>query len=318
VAYAFGKTYHLELKGDCQSTRLLLAACLLTQQHLSAIMGFSCRYGAAYVLHRLPAVANIIMTQDYLHCAQQVMSSHDRANKQAELDVSPAMGDMLTEMQGCLKQLCGNSAVGNPEAVAQLIAEKVAAMNISPGHNSMQDNCDNLLALPAPAEMAAPETHVNLSARAQGCTTGLIQAPALYDTSGNISSVQLAWSEWSHGSTTIAERVKLIKADTTLVLGRRNSSLHKKNRHLPQLIESMIQLGATEAMAVNLAVQTAESMSLTLDQMREGARLLAIQTAKQEHHTLTAETTITLGQYRQAVQWAYQHIRSRALGQAAS
>ena len=80
----------------------------------------------------------------------------------------------------------------------------------------------------------------------------------------------------------------------------------------------MIQLGATEAMAVNLAVQIAESMSLTLDQMIEGARLIAIQTAKEEHHTLTAETTITLGQYRQAVQWAQQHIRSRALGQAAS
>jgi len=122
-----------------------------------------------------------------------------------------------------------------------------------------------------------------------------------------------------HGSTTIAERVKLIKADTTMVLDRHASSLHNKNRHLPQLIESMIQLGATEAMAVNLAVQIAESMSLTLpDQMREGARLIAIQTAKQEHHTLTAETTITLGQYRQAVQWAHQHIRSRALGQAAS
>jgi len=54
------------------------------------------------------------------------MSSHDRANKQAELDVSPAMGDMLTEIQGCLKQLCGNSAVGNPEAVAKLIVEKAA------------------------------------------------------------------------------------------------------------------------------------------------------------------------------------------------
>lgn len=49
------------------------------------------------------------------------MFSHDRANKQAEMDVSPAMGDMLTEMQGCLKQLCGDSAVRDPEAVAQLI-----------------------------------------------------------------------------------------------------------------------------------------------------------------------------------------------------
>jgi len=56
----------------------------------------------AYVLHRLPAAAQIIMTQEYLNFAQQVMTSHDRANKQAEMDVSPAMGDMLTEMQGCL------------------------------------------------------------------------------------------------------------------------------------------------------------------------------------------------------------------------
>ncbi len=87
------------------------------------------------------------------------------------------------------------------------------------------------------------------------------------------------------------------------MLGRRNSSLHKKNRHLPQLIESMIQLGATEAMAVNLAVLIADDMSLTLDQIREGARLIAghtlshfAVTAKQEHHSLTAETTVTLGQ----------------------
>ena len=219
-----------------------------------------------------------------------------KANKQADMDVSPAMGDMLTEMQGCLKQLCGNSAAGNPEAVAQLIAEEMAAMNSSPGHNRVQDKCDDVLTLPAPAEMAAPRMHVDLSTRTQSCTTGLIQAPALYDTSGNISSVQLAWSEWRHGPHTIAERVKQIKADTTLVLGRRNSSLHKKNRHLPQLIESMIQLGATEAMAVNLAIQIADDMSLTLDQIREGARLIAGHTAKQEHHSLTAETTVTLGQ----------------------
>ena len=52
----------------------------------------------AYVLHRLPAVANIIMTQEYLDFAQQVMSSDDRANKQAEMDVSPALGHMLIEM----------------------------------------------------------------------------------------------------------------------------------------------------------------------------------------------------------------------------
>ena len=87
--------------------------------------------------------------------------------------------------------------------------------------------------------------------------------------------------------------------------------------HLPQLIESLMQLGATEVSAVSLLVQTAESMSLTLDQMREGARLLASQTAKQETHTLTTETTVTLGQYKQAVQWVCQQVTSRASGQAA-
>ncbi|DBA77425.1 TPA: hypothetical protein ACH3X1_009257 [Trebouxia sp. C0004] len=46
------------------------------------------RYGMAYVLHRLPAAAQIIMTQEYLSFAQQAMTSHDRANKQAEMDDS--------------------------------------------------------------------------------------------------------------------------------------------------------------------------------------------------------------------------------------
>ena len=289
-----------------------LACCSsATKQHQVAIKDLLCRYGLAYVLHRLPAVANIILTPEYLQFAQQVMSSHDKANRQAEMDVSPAMGDMLTEMQGCLKQLCGNSAVGNPEAVAQLIAEKMATMNIR-----VQDNSEDVPALPSPVLMAAADDHVGFPSEGQGFTSGLITAPALYDSSGSISSIPLAWSEWNHGSTTIAERVKQIKADPALVLGKRNSSLHKKNRHLPQLIESMIQLGATAAMAVNLLTQIAESMSLTLDQMREGARLLASHTAKQEQDTVTAETTITLGQYRQAVHWACQQIRSTALHQA--
>ena len=225
------------------------------------------------------------------------------------------MGDMLTEMQGCLKQLCGNSAIGNPEAVAQLIAEKMAAMNISPSQTRLQDSCnDDLLALPAPVQVAASK--VQLPREALDFNTGLIQAPILYDTAGSISSIPLAWSEWNHGSTTIAKRVKQIKADPPLVLGKRNSSLHKKNRHLPQLIESMMQLGATAIMAINLLDHIAKSMSLTLDQMREGARLLAGNTAKQDQDTITAETTITLGQYRQAVHWACQQIRSTALQDA--
>ena len=252
-----------------------------------------------------------MVTPQYLHFTQQIFSSHDKANKQAEMDVSPAMGDMLTEMQGCLKQLCGNSAAGNPEAVAQLIAEKMAAMNARG-----QDSCDDVPALPEAVQEAAANAHVGLPSEALGFTSGLIQAPALYDSSGSISSIPLAWSEWSHGSLTIAERVKQIKADPTLVLGKRNSNLHKKNRHLPQLIESLIQLGATEAMAVNLLTQIAESMSLTLDQMREGARLLASHTAKQNHQTITAETTVTLGKYKQAVHWACQQVTRRALGQA--
>ena len=67
-----------------------------------------------YVLHSLPAFANIIVTPEDLHFAQQVMSSHDRANRKAEVDVIPALGDTLTEMQGCLKQLCGISTLGSP------------------------------------------------------------------------------------------------------------------------------------------------------------------------------------------------------------
>ena len=100
--------------------------------------------------------------------------------------------------------------------------------------------------------MTAPKVNVEFSTEAQGCNTGLIQAPALYHTSSNISSVQHAWSEWSYGSTTIAERVKQTKADTILVLNGRNSSLHEKSRHLPPLIQSLIQLGATSAIAISL------------------------------------------------------------------
>ena len=41
------------------------------------------------------------------------------------------MGDILQDMQACLKQLCGGAAAGEPEAVARLIAENISAMNIS-------------------------------------------------------------------------------------------------------------------------------------------------------------------------------------------
>lgn len=48
------------------------------------------------------------------------------------MDVSPAMGDMLIEMQGCVRQLFDKSVIGIPEAVSGLCAERMAAMNISP------------------------------------------------------------------------------------------------------------------------------------------------------------------------------------------
>ncbi|DBA81232.1 TPA: hypothetical protein ACH3X2_007045 [Trebouxia sp. C0005] len=84
----------------------------------------------------------------------------------------------------------------------------MAAMNIR-----VQDSCDDVLALPAPVHMAAADDHVGFPSEGQGFTSGLITAPTLYDSSGSISSIPLAWSEWSYGSTTIAKRVKQIKAD---------------------------------------------------------------------------------------------------------
>ncbi len=153
------------------------------------------------------------------------MSSHDKANKQAELDVSPAMGDMLTEMQGCLKQLCGNSAVGDSEAVAQLSAEKVTAMSISSGDGSVQESLAEVITLSEPAEMAEPDLRADSSVKVTRFKASLIQAPALYDSSGSITSVQLAWAEWNCGFGTIADRVKQIKADSSLALGRRNTKL---------------------------------------------------------------------------------------------
>ena len=73
-----------------------------------------CRYGLAYVLHRLPAVANIIMTSEYLHFTQQIMASHDRANKQAEMDVSPE-GNADRDaglLEAALWQLCNRESRG--------------------------------------------------------------------------------------------------------------------------------------------------------------------------------------------------------------
>ena len=63
---------------------------VITKPNLAVVIS---RYGLLYVLHRLPAVANIMLTHECLtheclEVAQQIMSNHDKANKQAELDVS--------------------------------------------------------------------------------------------------------------------------------------------------------------------------------------------------------------------------------------
>ena len=51
----------------------------------------------------------------------------------------------------------------------------------------------------------AQVAQVHLPSAALDFSSGLIRAPILYDTSRSISSIPLAWSEWNHGSTTIAE-----------------------------------------------------------------------------------------------------------------
>ena len=41
-----------------------------------------------------------------------------------------------------------------------MIADKMAAMIISPHHNIVQDSCDDVLALTAPVQTAAPKVNV--------------------------------------------------------------------------------------------------------------------------------------------------------------
>ena len=75
-----------------------------------------------------------------------------------------------------------------------------------------------------------------------------------------------------------------IKAHKHMSLGRRNTHLHKKNRHLPQLIELLVNAGATAAQAVNLMTKTAQHFKLSLDQVREffeGSRLLRAEQPRQ-------------------------------------
>ena len=103
----------------------------------------------------LPFCPHELMMQVWASiCAAQIACCYQHHH---DPRVPPIVGDMLTEMQSGLKQFCGNSSVGNPEAVARLIAEKIGAMNLSPAQNRVQGSCDDLLALPAPVKMAAPE-----------------------------------------------------------------------------------------------------------------------------------------------------------------
>ncbi len=320
LAFASGRTCHSGQNGMCMLTGF--AGCMLVDmtrswfeyvtkgmcENMSDVM---CRYGMSYISHRLPAVASIMITQEYSQFAQQVWSSHIKANKQAELDVSASMGDMLQDMQACLKQLCGSAAVGEPEAVARLIAENISAMNISSDAAHVQeDSLEEVLALPSTVAVSKPDSLSQVTSPASGTKrfrASLIQAPSLYDTSGSINSIALAWQEWTSGpaQTTISQRVLEIKAHMHMSLGRRNTNLHKKNRHLPQLIESLISYGASAGQAVSLMTIIAGHFQLSLDQVREGSRLIAGKTAKSDSDSLTAESAVTLGDFKAAVGWAY-------------
>ncbi len=267
-------------------------------------------------MHRLPAVKAIILTQEYLDFAREVIASHDKANMQAELDVAPAMGDMLADMQACLRQLCGASAVGDAETVAKLIAEKMASMNSCSAQGNPYDVAEELrlpssasAVIPSPQQALMPPESPREAKRLRATP---IQAPALYDTTGSIKTVALAWQEWKcgPGGATIADRVSLVKADKSLAVGARNSSLHKKNRHLPQLIEMLIGSGATAEESARMMTQIATHFDVTLDQMREGARLLNGKTAKPDCDTVTAETKVTVGHFRQAIAWAQGEIHA--------
>ena len=81
----------------------------------------------------------------------------------------------------------------------------------------------------------------------------------------------------------------------------RNVYLHTQKRHLSQLIESLISTEATSEQAVGLMTHIADHFQLSLDQVSECARLLAGKTAKGDGDSLTAETTVTLGQLKAAL-----------------
>ena len=196
----------------------------------------------------------------------------------------------------------GIAAVVEPEAVARFIAENISAMNISSNAADVQE--DSLRGV-----LTRPGSMKQVTAPASGterCRASL-QTPSLYDTSGSFNSVLLAWQEWCSGpaNSTIAQRLLEIKTHKHMSLSRRNTHLHKKNMHLPQLIESLVGAGASAAQAVNLMTHIAQHFQLSLDQLREGVRLLAGKTAKTDSDTLTAETIVTMGDFKAAVGWAY-------------
>ncbi len=50
----------------------------------------------------------------------------------------------------------------------------------------------------------------------------------------------------------------------------------------------------------------ADSWQLSLGQMREGARLYSSRTAKRDEDTVTPETTMTLGQFKQVMEQTFE------------
>ena len=57
-----------------------------------------------------------------------------------------------------------------------------------------------------------------------------------------------------------------------------------------------------------MMTQIAEHFQQSLDQIREGSRLLAGKTAKTDSDIATAESHVTLGDFKTAVGWAYAQV----------
>ncbi|KAL3134560.1 hypothetical protein ABBQ38_006401 [Trebouxia sp. C0009 RCD-2024] len=170
-----------------------------------------------------------------------------------------------------------------------MIAEEVSAKKISTDAGHASEDLGEVLALPAPAA----KQDVDMPAGAKRLKANLIQAPILYDTSGSLNTVLLAWQAY--------------------VNGRHDVHLHKKNGHLPQLIESLISTGASLVDAVHLMTHIADHFQLTFDQMRGKAKMIESKTAKVNNDSLTVETIVTLGELSTALGWAYAQVTPRAV-----